>query len=870
MSNSLSSNPWTVEKMFLAMPPQKLTRKQKEANDNAWGKQCVNALVGISNSRVSNGRSTWERKQINYNLINSIVDKRDFSYILNPYGLDKQVGNQPAKLRCNNLIANKVNRILGEEMARPLDLRFYATNGGAVDRKDEWEYNEILKFVEQQFWSMLGSSPEQVEEQGAKALSQINQALSAGQIDEKTAQEQMANIEKEVEEKKQELEEKASKFESITKIKEYKNSTLQDVAEEYATHIYNYLKEEVDLEQRFNDGLFDVLACSEECFYVGIVNGNPVMRKTNPVNLDFDRNPDNPWIQDGDWVTERRMLTKGQVLDEFHEFLSDKQVKLIDEGSVLNMYGNGAAPGFAFPEEDYDKIRGLNNGADGVYDGSHYIVTHVCWKSMKKIGFLTIINPETGEELTDIVADDFKMPKELKPYAVLEWRWMPEVWEGVKIGDDVIVNIKPCENQNVSLDNPSKVKLPYVGRVFGSVNSEQTSFVDLLKPFQYLIDITWRNIEMEMAKNKGKKIAVDTSLIDSSNMTFDEWMYYFDNVGIIFYNGAQEGIDGHNQAAKYNGMTALDASMSQSVGQMIEIINKLEMSMDRLVGIGPQAEGQIQPRQNATSTVVNVTNSNYILEPIYYRHNEVKRKVVQQLIETSKYAWEGSKKLSYMTSEFERVTTEMNMNMLLDTDLGVFATNSAREREIIVKLEQYGQMALSNQSATLSDMVDMVKSNSISEISKHIKQSELEAQERASQAQQAENQKEMEILKAQQDFEREKLQFEAGENEKDRQKDLNVAQLRAMGFSKAEEGEDPAESDKRIIEEGRLAIEQSRETNRFINEQQKQIFENKKHSDELSERDKDRQLKREEMKSKERIEKTKLKNPVVGEKPPKK
>ncbi len=93
---------------------------------------------------------------------------------------------------------------------------------------------------------------------------------------------------------------------------------------------------------------------------------------------------------------------------------------------------------------------------------------------MRKVGSLTLTDPRTGEELTDMVEDDFKLPKELKPFAKLEWKWMPEVWEGTRIEvgsveeDAIVINVKPCENQHISLDNPSNVKLPYASMVLHS------------------------------------------------------------------------------------------------------------------------------------------------------------------------------------------------------------------------------------------------------------------------------------------------------------------------------------------------------------------------------------------------------------------
>ena len=38
-------------------------------------------------------------------------------------------------------------------------------------------------------------------------------------------------------------------------------------------------------------------------------------------------------------------------------------------------------------------------------DAEDVVVYHVCWKSFKKIGFVTVINPETGE-VEDLNAEE--------------------------------------------------------------------------------------------------------------------------------------------------------------------------------------------------------------------------------------------------------------------------------------------------------------------------------------------------------------------------------------------------------------------------------------------------------------------------------
>ena len=117
------------------MPRQKLHSSKKTEK---WGKSCVDSIANNGkNSRDVNGRSPWEKKkQVNYDLVNSIIRESDFKHVLNPYG-SEVASSQPAQLRDINLVFSKLNLMKGEEMARPFNYMSMAVNGEAVTVKEE-------------------------------------------------------------------------------------------------------------------------------------------------------------------------------------------------------------------------------------------------------------------------------------------------------------------------------------------------------------------------------------------------------------------------------------------------------------------------------------------------------------------------------------------------------------------------------------------------------------------------------------------------------------------------------------------------------------------------------------------------------------
>jgi hypothetical protein len=803
---------------YSTMPSQKLSFKKKVKK---WKEQCVEAICSMGGSGSSNDRSSNERKQTNYDLVNSIIDESDFKYVLDPYGLgDKDQKGKPAKMRDINLIVNKINRLKGEEMERPFNFQVYATNGNAVSEKEKKEMEMVLYVAQAKVAAMLGVPQEEI----------MNP--ETGEMDPPQS------------------------FEAIDK---WKSSSLRDVREQWGNDILEYLKYKENLESKFNTGWEHGLIAAEEYYYIGISNNQPRLRVCNPIMCEFDRNPDNMNVEDGDWFREERLMTTGQILDEFGEHLTEEQIKKLDEGSIKPGLSNQMYPGFAYHQSDFKK-----GGARPTSNSNQHVVQHVVWKSMKKIGFVSFIN-ENEEETTMVVDETFKMqPEMLEAGYELEWKWIGEVWQGTKLGDGEYVNIEPLPNYNSSMDNPGKCKLPYVGKVYNATNSIQTSLVDLLKPHQYLYNIIWYRLETELSKAKGKKMVMDIAQIPrSEGIDLDKWMYMFDNLGIAFINSFEEGKEKfQGKTSQFNQFSNIDMGLSSAVGQYVNILSKIEQLMDRIVGITPQSEGQTFASETATGVTTGIQQSSYITEPWFYVHNEVKLKVLEALLETAKFAYPEQKKLHYILGDVQRISTTVDMEKFSDSDYGLFVTNSSREAKMFQKLEMLADRGLQTGQTMFSDIIKMFKSNSISELSNLIEDSEAKQQQQSQQQREQDMQMQQQQMQAQAEEKAADRAFQIEENEKDRQSDIRKAVIASMGFDEDIQGNDVND----MVAYGNLTLKQ-------MEAERKNNLENKKLTQETSEKQKDRNLKEKEIDSRERIEKLKaktaLKNPVSGEKKPK-
>ena len=760
-STSRSSRP-----IQTTLPPQKLSIKKKTED---WRKDCVDAIVSLSNVTYYNNRTSSYNKQINYNIVNSIFDEKDFLYVTDPLGIGTAYGETPAKMENYNILRNVVEFLKGEELKKQYPFTAVAVNGEAISTKQKLQ-KEMLK----------NSLAQLIQNEEAKyGLNQPAQDDQGNPVEPKTPEQ----------------------------IEKYINYEYKDIVEIQTNHILNYLYKKEDLILKFVKGWEHGIISGEEIYYVGIDYNEPYVRVVNPVYFDYDKNPDVDSIEDAQWTREERFMTKGEILDEFRAYLSEEELRQLDEdelGYNSSVSRFDALPGFSY---DYDTSNQMNNHNSR---RTQYISVNICcWKSWSKIGFLSFTNPDTEELETKIVQEGFKVPAELIdnniPYT-LEWEWINEVWRGIKIGDSTYVNIGPIENQCRESNNMSKCKMPYVGKVYNATNTQSTSLIDLLKKYQYVYNILWYRLELEIAKAQGKKMIVDIAQIPvSKGITLDKFMYYLTNAGIGFINSMEEGKPGDpNSVSKFNQWTSIDMSLSQSIGQYLSIIEKIETSVEKVSGVSRQRLGDTFSSETATGIQNSVIQSTTITEFMFYNHNKVKEKVLNQLVEAAKIAYINNKNINYIGDDLTKVFVEIHGGVINNSDVAIFITNNPQDQMIKAKLEGLFQAALQNDKVQMSDVIKVYKSNSISEVENLIVDSEQKAQQRQQQAQEAEN------ARVQQQIEADK-EARLNDNEQrqlDRESSIQEAQIKALSFAKDTDVNMNQIPD--VLEQGKLALEQSR------------------------------------------------------------
>ena len=479
-------------------------------------------------------------------------------------------------------------------------------------------------------------------------------------------------------------------------IAKYMSKDYKDVIENTAYHTLTYLKEKLSLPNEFIKGWKDALIAGREYYYIGVLNDEPYMECVNPVEFSFEESPDLEFVEDAGWCCRRMKLPIATLYDRYYNKLEEKDLNKLTEmltGRPSNDLGDRG------PVDDFGggiQFRTFDNPLMDNKTRNVINVYHCCWKSFKKIFYVTYMD-ETGTPQVEIADETYKktgMELDVTP------DWIVEVWEGYRAGSDLYFGIQPIEYQHVSIDNPNSQKLPYTGAVYSNRNSKPRSLVSILRPLQYMYIVLWYRLEMAIARDKGKVVNMDiTQIPKSMNITPERWMHYLSSVGVNFINPYEEGwnVPGREggKPATFNQITAIDLTMSNVIAEYIQLMDKIEQLAGTISGITEQREGAISSSELVGNVERSVVQSSHITEPLFWVHNQCKRHALTMLLDTAKGAWQqtGKKKLSYIFDNGERAYIDIQDKFFYE-DMDVFVTDTSKDLENIQKLQQLIQPAM--------------------------------------------------------------------------------------------------------------------------------------------------------------------------------
>ena len=772
--------------------------------------------------------------QTYYNLYNSIFDEKDFKRITNPFKVEDGFPVTPQDF---NIIRPKIDLLIGEETKRPLNFKVVRTSQEAVSELQEKGKEMLLNYI------MASITARMSEEEAA----QYQQQLDNGEI---------------------------MPPEEIGK---YLDKNYKDVIENTAYHTLTYLREKLNFDNEFIKGWKDALIAGTEIYYVGVLNSEPYLERVNPQCFDYDKSPDLEFIEDGTWCCRRMRMPYTEIYDRYYDKLSEKDLNKLEEmmtGRPSNDIG------------DKGPIDDVNHISMRIYDNPMYDqntryninVWHCCWKSFKKIYYVTYLD-ETGTPQVEIANEDYqKTGQEIS----VEPDWVVEVWEGYRAGTDLYFGIQPLEYQHVSIDNPNSQKLPYTGAVYSNTNSKPRSLVSILKPLQYMYIVLWYRLELAIARDKGKVINMDIAQIPKSmGITPERWLHYLSSVGVNFINPYEGNPSDPNgsRASSFNQFSSVDLTMGNVIAEYIQLMDKIEYLAGVISGITEQRQGQVSTHELVGNVERSVLQSSHITEPLFWVHSQCKRRALNMLLNTAKGAWEetGKKKLSYIFDTGERAFLDIDPRFYYE-DMDVFVSDTSKDLENLQALKQLIQPAMQN-GASLLEAAEVLTTDNLNLLKQKLMDMQKRQEEAQQQQQQAEQEQAVQLQQMQNEqreqelmLEEAKMDLERYKIDQDNQTKIVVAEISAYRGTEEKDINnngipDPEEYAKQALEQRK--IDSAEYTKRYEQRQKKEIEDKKiqlekermKHEMELQKAKDDAALEREKIKAR-----TALRNKTSGEK----
>jgi hypothetical protein len=476
-------------------------------------------------------------------------------------------------------------------------------------------------------------------------------------------------------------------------------------------------------------------------------------------------------------------------------------------------------------------------------------VSTIYWKTQRKVGHLTKIEFD-GEVTQEIIDESFKVTEKpvydtsifknkskdtLLQGEHIEWIWINETWGGVKVGPNVPAMWQTTMDDNVNpiylginRNKPGRLpfqfkgenslygcKLPVEGRVFSDRNTRSTSLVDLMKAYQVGYNMVNNQIADILIDELGTVIMFDQNALPRHSMGEDWGKNNYAKAYTAMKDFSMLPLDtsitNTENATNFNHYQTLNMEQTSRLMSRIQLANYFKQQCFDSIGINPQRLGGAVSAETATG-VVNAMQQSYAQTEIYFvQHSDhLMPRVHQMRTDLAQFynSTNPSVRLSYISTEAQKVNFTINGTDLLLRDFNVFATTKTNHRAI---LEQLKQMALTNNTtgASIYELGNIVKADSISEVTDILKDSEVRVEQQRAQDMQQQRQMQEQQLQAKAQEEQMKLEAENVENEKDRQNNIVLAEIKSAGYGSM------VDINENKVSDYQDAMKDIRETTRF-------------------------------------------------------
>lgn len=589
-------------------------------------------------------------------------------------------------------------------------------------------------------------------------------------------------------------------------IQNYMHTSWSTAAEQWAVHQLKWDKQRFNLKEKERTEFEDMLV-ADRCFRHFYLTADGYNQETwNPVNTFFHKSADKLYVEDGDYVGRIHYLTMSDIVDRYGYMMTEEELQSVHEryypkkvkqkwneskGSEY-VYRDYAVPftgyqgyslameglGLAASNENKIPVVGneffskLNEQQSYTLREGYFSVTEAYWKSQKRIGLFTFINPETGQKESRNVDEYFIAPPGVKELysafldpddedepLTIKWTWINEIWKGVKINlgthinreNAIYLKVKPLEFQFKGDAKLYNAKLPVCGQIFNARNAQSMSVVDLMKPHQIGYNVAMNQLYQLMEKEIGMFMVLDANMLLNqkdwgSEQGLEKFMTVAKSMGITLADTSPQNVKG---SIAINGgylPKIFDMNLATQMKSRIELAMAFENFALKRVGFNEFRLGAFAGTSTAQGVEAGQSASFAQTDSYFTKFSDYLQRTYTMSLDIAQYVQAKNKDVtaSYVKSDQSRAFTQIAGIDLLERDLQVYVMAS---KEYQRQLDMSRQFAIQNNTtdSPIVTLFDMLTMDSISEIRQKLveaqakKEADMAAQQQQA-AQQAEQQ----------------------------------------------------------------------------------------------------------------------------------
>ena len=791
----------------LNFPQQKVSGTVKSKAE--WYTNCIDYV--IDTGLAMNDRTEDE---IKLRILRGDIPNSFYKKTLNPYNATNEKYQRfPATMRNLDIMSDIIRRYVSEYFKGVHEFIVGANNPDIVINKNAKLKEKIGELAQQAF-----------QQEFEKAYQQaVQQAQQQGQ-DPNTINPQ------------------DSMPDSEQFIKDFNEKYIDDESKQ-GQDMLDYIRSITQDNIIYLSAFFNFVSLGE-CFSYCDVRGSNIVKENVPVLEAYPIPNGNYFVEDHDMFARKMMLSYQQIMDMFEDNLDDKDKAFLEtyysrqsaHGGITRLTYNQYFETYPDVCEKFNKEERelFKRDPINVYDVNTnlYEVWHVVWRGEAKRGILTYIN-ELGLTTTRVVDEGYTLNKEAGDISI-EWTYEPQVYEGYRIGTRYTA-IYPIKARPIAFNRGGK--LPYNGIMEVLPMMGKFSIIKLITPYQIMRNIFAYHREMVIAKNKMLILLLPESLIASNT---EDKIYKMAADGVLLVDDTEDA-----NSQKMANIRLLNANLGSYITELTNLMEATKLEAREMVDMNVQRYGDIAQSAGAATTQEAITRSSMGMVILVQMFDEFRKADYNRDLDYCKLAYIDGLDTSYWNELGQKKYISLDVDTFINSDYSTTVRNDSKELDKVQQLRQWAFSAAQNGdldmalAAITGDNVSQIKAT-VQKFTELKRQHEEQMQQTEQMLKQEEIQNKLREIEAkgEQDRLTEQLKY---------QYELQLKYIDVDMSLLGQEGTDDG-SEKRLA-----ALAEQNKTN--IEQQKLQLAREQMYADSYS-KAADRQVKREDIKTKLQIAKT--------------